>query len=560
MTLRASEYRQRRVRDHIPAVVGYSRAGYPFLHFFLFAWLLWAVSAQAVEFPGPVSLSQDGASLSAAKVRLPGTDRDYFVSGSSGGFLNLNRFNPVSRNFTILHRFYVGGEMVAITPWLGLPAQETGLVVAAANPDRLLFVMVNDAFPYLTISKEVALEEDPGSLAFLGNALTEPWEIGVTLPGTDRVVFLAENGGQWTVQSTVDSGDRPASLVGVDLDGDGIRELVVVNAGPLSGTLGIYRRQPDASYSLETVTLPTATPALVTAYDLDNDGRRELAVALSDQPQVRFYNEVAGSLVEVDRVDLTLTANAMHLNMLSDGTPGLFTASFERGLVEFSSLGGGQWTRLDTYYPGCRPHDFTFVDLDGDSLDDLVTMGGATDLLTGMLGNGKPGFWGFPALSLEGTPGSFVSRDLDGDGTDDLLVADADGTTISLYAGTPEGPLSLSGLTWDLGFIPGRILVANMDGDPAWELVLLDILAAELVVMDFALETGFTELSRTVAGAFPFFIAEGNLNGDAYTDLLVLTQEALEVTVLLSNGDGTMTTGTSFCLSEIFAAAVSITR
>ncbi len=176
----------------------------------------------------------------------------------------MNRYNTESRSYTILHRFFVGGEVMTITPWLGLPVQEIGLVVGLANPDRLVFVQVNDIYPFLEIAHEVALEEDPGGVAFVGNALTGPWELGVALPGTDRVVFLAESDGQWNVSSTIDGGDQPASLVGIDLDGDAIRELVVANAGPLSGTLGIFRRQPDASYLLETVTLPEA-PGLVAA-------------------------------------------------------------------------------------------------------------------------------------------------------------------------------------------------------------------------------------------------------------------------------------------------------
>ncbi len=545
MSSHASEHRQRQIRVSSRTRSLCHGSGHSFFLFFLLGWLLWAASVQAVEFPGPVSLPQDGASLSALKVRLPGADRDYFVSGSSEGFLNLNRYNTESRSYTILHRFFVGGEVMTITPWLGLPVQEIGLVVGLANPDRLVFVQVNDIYPFLEIAHEVALEEDPGGVAFVGNALTGPWELGVALPGTDRVVFLAESDGQWNVSSTIDGGDQPASLVGIDLDGDAIRELVVANAGPLSGTLGIFRRQPDASYLLETVTLPEA-PGLVAAHDLDGDGRDELAVALSGEPQVVFYSESAGVLGEVDRVDLTLTASAMHLRTLPDGTPGLFTSSFERGLLEFASLSDGQWARVDTYYPGCRPHDFAFADLDGDSLEDLVTVGGDTELLTGMLGNGQPGFWGFPALSLDTTPGSFVSRDLDGDGNEDLLIADAEGTTMTLFQGTPTGALSLSGLTWDLGFISGRILAENMDADPALELVALDFIAAEVVVMDFDLATGFTVLSRTPSGDFPFFVAAGDLDADLNLDLLVLTQESLGVTVMLGNGDGTLNLGTSF--------------
>ncbi len=507
---------------------------------------MWAVSAHAVEFPGPVVLPQGGPSLSAMRVRLPGVDRDYFVSGSGQGFLNLYQFNPTSRSYTVLHRFHVGGQVGGIIPWLGLPAQELGLVVAVSNPDHVLFVEVNTAFPYLAIVAEIPLEEDIGGLAFVGNTATGPWELAVTLPGVDQVVFLAESGGVWAVAAMAESGDHPASLVATDLDGDGILELVVANAGPLSGTLGIYRRQPDASYAMEIVSLPGTSPVLVAAHDLDRDGREELAVALSDDPQVVFYTESGSLLVEVDRVDLAVTAQSMHLQDLSDGTPGLFTANSDRGWLEFASFSGGQWTRLDTYYPGCRPHDFTFADLDGNGLDDLVVLGGESAVLASMLGNGAPGFWGFSALSLDLSPGTFANDDMDGDSWRDLLLSNANETTLSLFRGTPDGALSQSSRTWDMGFIPGRILAVELDGDPALELAVLDIIAAELVLLDFSLETGFTLLSKVPVGTFPFYIAAGDLDNDSNMDLLVLTQADPELYVVYGNGGGTVSETLNF--------------
>ncbi|RLA03128.1 MAG: hypothetical protein DRQ54_11205, partial [Gammaproteobacteria bacterium] len=236
------ENRQRRTVDRGSAGQVFHRHYRLLIRSLLLAWGLVAASAQAVEFPGPISLRQDGASLSAQRVRLPGADRDYFVSGSSEGFLNLNKYNPASESYTVLHRFAILGRITAIVPWLGRAGQEAGLVVATLDPDRVVFVDVNGSFPFLSTVAAVPLEEDPGEIAFVGNTTTGPWEMAVSLPGIDQVAFLTEDNGVWALSGTIDSGDRPSSLVGVDLDGDNILELVVANTGPLSGTLGIFRR------------------------------------------------------------------------------------------------------------------------------------------------------------------------------------------------------------------------------------------------------------------------------------------------------------------------------
>ena len=494
----------------------------------------------AVEFPGPVALAQDGASLCALSVRAPGENRDLLVSGSGGGFLNLIRYFPTSQSYVTEHRFFVGGEVVKVLPRLGLPASETGLIVATVNPDRVLIVSVRDVYPQLVIQQEVALEEDPGDLAFVGNVQTGPWEIAVALPGIDQIAVLSDAGGDWQVAAAVPCGDRPSSLVALDLDGDESRELVVAQTGPLSGSLGVLRRQPDGSYDLQTVTLAGVTPSLVAAGDIDGDGLDELAVARDGLPEVIFYHEQGGTLTEVERAGLTIAASALHLATLPSGEAGLFTASDERGLLEFAARRAGQWVRLDTYYPGCRPHDFTFADLDGDGLDDLVALGGDGAVLTTMIGNEKPGFWGYPAVSLTGSPGSFASEDLDGDGLQDLLVADASSTTLNLFRGVADGSLTRLPSSWDLGFVPGRLLAVNLDQAPDLELAVLDIIAADLVVMKFSAATGPVEISRTGVGTFPFFLSAGDLDGDLNLDLLVLTQSVPEAKALYGRGDGSI--------------------
>jgi hypothetical protein len=502
--------------------------------------------AHAVEFPGPVVGPTIGSSLCGHRVRLPGNGKDHFVSGSGAGFLNLTGYNPVSRSYLVVHQLFVGGEVVSLTPWLGRPLGDSGFVIVTANPDRMMFVEVSPSFPNLRINQVVDLPEDPGDLVFVGNVAVGPWEIAVTLPGIDEVAFLAQDGSDWTIQYTMASGDHPGGLVAIDLDGDDLKELVVANTGPLSESLGIFRTQLNGLREFVVVELPGVKPALVAAIDLNNDAREEIAVGSAFSSEVVFYETSGDILLEVERAVLSFEPQTLHQNPLPDGSLGLFVSNSDRGLIELLNKSEGQWQRLDTYYPACRPWDFSFADIDGDGMDDLITYGGQTELLSGMLGNEKPGFWGFPALSLDKSPGDFDRSDINADGREDLLVADANQTTIRLFYGAGDGALSLTPDIWDLGFIPGRVMATNLDADATLELVALDIVNGNVVALNWDGAGALTQVSSISVGAFPFFVTSAYVDSDTHRDLVVLAQSQTEVNIIFGNGDGTFSETVSF--------------
>lgn len=500
--------------------------------------LLWPVGALAVEFPGPIALTQEGASLSLAPIRLAGAGQDYFVAGTDKGFLKLYRFNPTSQSFTALHTMVVGGQVESMVPWQVPNLPPAGLVVATVNPDRLLFVQVNESFPYLEITAELALPEDPGDVAFTGVESGGAAELMVALPGLDQVLEVGQVGGQWAVLAAIPVGDGPTSMTDVDLDDDGVQELVLAQTGPLSRTLGILRRQPDGTYQLETLTLPGGAPGLVAAFDSDGDGRRELVVSGAETPVVKFYLENDGALVETGHADLTIAPQSLYLARVSGSIPGLFAARESRGVVEFATWADGGWQPQDTFYPGCLPRSLALADVDGDGLDDLIAAGGDGNLLTIMLGDERPGFAGFPALRLERKMGSFVNDDLDGDGYRDLLVADIGGNTLSLMRGGPGGTLGPEIESLAVGFNPGFVLAADLTDAPGVELAVLDVGSAEVVVFDYDAASGLTSLSRTAVGVSPFFIAAGDVDADGAVDLMVLSQDIQEAWVLFGDGAG----------------------
>ena len=329
-----------------------------------------------VDFPGPLAVDLFGEALSSVAMPLEQGDPAYLVNGTGSGVVSLHSLNATGTGFRQISQFLVGGRIVHLIPWEGRTLANQGIVAATANPDRLVFLAVAPEPPYFTIEDEVLLEEDPGTATFIGDLLADVPEVAVSLPGIDRVAFLKQEGGSWFVDQVQDTGDGPYSILGVDLDGDRMRELVTANGGYLAESLGVFRRDGTGDYVGTQVDFAAGRPTRLAAWDFDDDGRSELAATVGDSPQVVFLRDVVGALEVYDTVDLTLPADSVHLDRLFDGTVGLFTGNGARGLVDFLQFEQGGWTRRNSYYPGCHPLATTSADFNGDGADYLVSVGG----------------------------------------------------------------------------------------------------------------------------------------------------------------------------------------
>ncbi len=505
-----------------------------------FALAVFALAAPAhsqVQFPGPAAVELTGEALSAVSLPLEVGAPDFLVDGVDNGILTLHRYVSSSGRFLQIRQFPVGGKIVYLIPWEGRPLLNQGVVAATVNPDRVVFLQVLPQPPYFTIEGYVVLEEDPGTLSFLGELVGGIPELAVSLPGIDKVAFLREEGEVWSITSVQDTGDKPYSILGIDLDGDQVRELVTANRGPLSGTLGVFRRDPAGDYVGTLQDFPAGFPTHLASYDIDDDGRLELAATVEGSPELVLLRETAGQLVGFESIGLTLPADGLHLTVLFDGTPGLFASNRDRGLVDFFQLLQGAWIRRNAYYPGCQPLAITSGDFNGDGGRDLVSIGGDANKVTVMFANSQPGFWGFPALALNASPGASELADFDGDGRCDLVVANGNNTKLSFCPGLAAGGFAITPTDYPLSFDPGQVAVLDTDEDPGPELAILDVSGGLVHVADFVSGEGFSIVSQTPTGASPFFISARDIDADGFGDLLIITREVVEVRVLFGAGD-----------------------
>lgn len=496
-------------------------------------------SSSQVDFPGPLLSPLPEPGLSVLSARLPGETTEAMLVGMADGTLGLISYTAITGSFQLRQRLTVGGRVVGLMRWNGLPLLEAGVVAATADPDRVVFVKLGASFPYLRQVAAVDIEEDPGSLAWFGDLNSGQGEVAVTLPGVDAVTFLHDDGG-WRVRQTLAVGDEPWSLTGADLDGDGVREVVAAERGVLSGDLAVISLAAGGRAEARIVRVPGLTAGLVASYDDDGDGVDELAVTDRDLPRVAFLKTQGSGFAAIGELQLSLPAGGLTMWTLPDGAPALMAGNADRGASGFGSRGEGGWVRHDTYYPGCRPQAMAAADFDGDGLTDIATVGAGAQVLALMLARPGPGFRGLPALALTALPGDFVRGDFDGDGRPDILVAAAIEARLSLFAGKPEGGLETTARELQLGFVPGELVAIEVDGDPMPELAVLDVGAGQVVILEVGAGGVFTELDRKQVGSFPTFLTAGDIDADGLVDLLALPADGSRVQLLFGQGSGAL--------------------
>ena len=359
-----------------------------------------------------------------------------------------------------------------------------------------------------------------------------------------------------TKAATSDAGDRPLAAVAADLDGDGVPEVVVANAGVLSHSVMVFRNTGSGYGIAGQMVLPGA-PRDLAAGDLDGDGRAELAVVGDDAALCWLLAEEDGQLVATGQLSLTVPADAVHLAVLPDGSWGLYPSSSVRGLLEYFRGGPGGWIRRDGYYPGCRPVDVISADLNGDAIPDLVSLGGAARLATVMFGSPDLAYWGFPALALPGRPGGLSLGDFDGNGLNDAVVMSAESGTIGFFAGRGDGGLVVSPQVQQLFLLPAPMtaIVADDLGGP--ELAVHDRQAGAVRILTYG-AGGFAVTASVPLPVDSRRLAAADVDADGHEDLVVLTGAAPEVWVLFGAGNQSFPSAVSFGFENRVTGVVTV--
>jgi hypothetical protein len=238
-----------------------------------------------------------------------------------------------------------------------------------------------------------------------------------------------------------------------------------------------------------------------------------------------------------------------------DGNPDILVANADGGTVSvFLGDGDGSFheSQGSPFAAGHQPNDIAVADFNDDGHPDMVIPNHQAPTITILLGDGKGGFRPSPGSPFDvhsnPHPHGVAVGDLDGDGKPDVVTDSWAANQIELLIGDGRGGLRLPGRYFPVGHRPYERLRSsdfNRDGYPDIVTTNLDDGTVTILVGDR--RGGLTEArgSPFPAGAKPWQVYAGDVNGDGNTDLVIIPyerdladQSQNAVTVLLGDGRG----------------------
>lgn len=365
--------------------------------------------------------------------------------------------------------------------------------------------------------------------------------------GTLNTVLGNGNGTFQSVVSSSTHGNGQDIAFG-DLDNDG--NIDAVSANYNTDNINIMLGNTDGSFGSRLFTTNGRPRGLAVA-DFDEDGFQDIVVATWFPSKYALMfgtgeGMVAATLDEAGPNSEDVATGDLNL----DGNMDFVLVRASQAEV-FLGNGNGMFQPAQTYPAGSAAggeRHMVLADLNGDGMLDLAGCSVNDTELFVLLNNGSGGFQAWSPISCPAYGSDIAAGDIDGDGAIDLVVSFDQSNAVYVFENNGVGSFVSSPVVLSTAASPRGVTLANFDGASGLDIAVACNNSESFQVF---LHTSAFAFSSPISialpiGTSPGGMAQGDLNGDGFQDVLVSSMSQNKILYFTGNGDGSFGAGQSF--------------
>jgi trimeric autotransporter adhesin len=390
-----------------------------------------------------------------------------FDAATASVLLNTTAVGAATASFAAQQTFATGSKPFSVTAADVNGDGKPDLIIANSNNNTLSVLLNTSApgaaTPSFSAQRTFATSNEPFSVAaadvngdgkpdlIVANESSDTVSVllNTTVPGATTPSFAT--------QQTFATGSDPYSVTAVDVNGDGKPDLIVANQTGATVSVLLNTTAPGAatpSFAPQQTFLTGSSPWWVTAVDVNGDGLPDLIVAneASNTVSVLLNTTAPGATTPSFAPQQTfLTGNSPEavtaVDVNGDGLPDLIVANEASGTVSvlLNTTAPGATTPSfapqQTFATGSSPDSVAALDVNGDGKPDLIVANQASNTVSVLLNTTAPGA-ATPSFATQQTfatgnsPYSVKAVNVNGDGLPDLIVANEANNTVSVLLNT----------------------------------------------------------------------------------------------------------------------------
>ncbi|WP_276481284.1 FG-GAP-like repeat-containing protein [Paraflavitalea pollutisoli] len=512
--------------------------------------------------------------ISTADVDLDGRN-DLLLGSFSPGYIT------IFRNTTT-------GNVLSLAPKLQLPASTESEKVAIGDID-------GDGKPELAVTTKAAgtisvyrNRSTPGLVRFnerqVFNAGSSPADLVITdlnLDGKTDIAVTNQVGSKVVVLRNVSSepliksftptagntntvvtikGQRLSGINAVSFGGVPAQVFTVVNDSTIQATVGsgatgnVRVSSPAGSYE-RSLFLFGSRPAIAGFSPALGAAGTSVVITGGNfssyaDSNIVYFGGGKATITAASPTSLTVNVPTTATYAPVTVTTGLYTAySHQPFLPSFSGMSqlhDTSFTQPVNFSTGGRARSVTLADLDADGKLDAVVLDNTGKLVSILRNTGVVGGWAFGQRidSVTGSnPFMVVTEDLDGDGRKDIVIAELDGSHISVHKNNSvPGTLSFGPRkTFNTGENPVDLAVRDMNNDGKPDVVTVNSNGHSISVLQnlsTASTISFAAKVDFATGQWPHGLSIDDLTGDGKPDVVVANHDGKSISLLRNTSQG----------------------